>query len=172
MWKLITAELTLQPYLLQRSSRPCSYRQPEHSELTATAALNQLGSFANHLASVQAVILNHIIAEHYAEHRLVVINRTYHADHVLWQCLANLEYQILGSCWLHWQYGCNNLHTVDFFCILYKLILGTLYSLSWNFSTSFFKASCSSMYFLMTPSRSLALLNKPSRLRWYPANRR
>ena len=32
MWKLITAEPTLQPYLLQRSSRPCSYRQPEHSE--------------------------------------------------------------------------------------------------------------------------------------------
>ena len=98
--------------------------------LTATAALNQLGSFANHLTSVQTVILYHIIAEHYAEHRLVVINRTYHADHVLWQCLANLEYQILGSCWLHWQYGCNNLHTIDFFCILYKLILGTLYSLS------------------------------------------
>ena len=32
LWKLITAEPTLQPYLLQRSSRPCSYRQPEHSE--------------------------------------------------------------------------------------------------------------------------------------------
>lgn len=30
--ELITAEPTLQPYLLQRSSRPCSYRQPEHSE--------------------------------------------------------------------------------------------------------------------------------------------
>lgn len=130
MWKLITAEPTLQPYLLQRSSRPCSYRQPEHSELTATAALNQLGSFANHLTSVQTMILYHIIAEHHAEHRLVVINRTYYADHVLRQSLTNLEYQILGSCWLHWQYGCNNFHTIDFFCILYKLILGTLYSLS------------------------------------------
>ena len=32
LWKLITAEPTLQPYLLQHSSRPCSYRQPEHSE--------------------------------------------------------------------------------------------------------------------------------------------
>lgn len=32
LWKLITVEPTLQPYLLQRSSRPCSYRQPEHSE--------------------------------------------------------------------------------------------------------------------------------------------
>ena len=30
--ELITAEPTLQPYLLQHSSRPCSYRQPEHSE--------------------------------------------------------------------------------------------------------------------------------------------
>ena len=30
--ELITAEPTLQPYLLLRSSRPCSCRQPEHSE--------------------------------------------------------------------------------------------------------------------------------------------
>ena len=30
--ELITAEPTLQPYLLQRSNRLCSYRQPEHSE--------------------------------------------------------------------------------------------------------------------------------------------
>ena len=32
LWRLITTEPTLQPYQLQRSSRPCSYRQPEHSE--------------------------------------------------------------------------------------------------------------------------------------------
>ena len=32
MWKLITVEPTLQPYLQQRSNRLCSYRQPEHSE--------------------------------------------------------------------------------------------------------------------------------------------
>ena len=41
--------------------------------LTATAALNQLGSFANHLTGVQTVILHHVVAEHYAEHWLVVI---------------------------------------------------------------------------------------------------
>lgn len=32
MWKLITVEPALQPYQLQRSSRPCSYRLPGHSE--------------------------------------------------------------------------------------------------------------------------------------------
>ena len=76
------------------------------------------------------MVLNHIVAKHYAKHRLIVADRTYYANEILRQSLANLEYQVLSCCWLHRQYGSNNIYAINNLGVGYELLLSALNSLS------------------------------------------
>ena len=64
--------------------------------LTATTSLDELGSLANHLSGIQAVVFHHIVREHDAEQRLALELRANDADEVLGNGLAHLEDEVLG----------------------------------------------------------------------------
>ena len=58
--------------------------------LTATATLDELGGLADNLSGVQTMVLNHILRQHHAEHRLVVGDGSDDADEILGDSLPNL----------------------------------------------------------------------------------
>ena len=65
--------------------------------LTTAATLNQLGSFAYHLTSIQSVVADHIVAHHDRELRLVVGMGTENAEQRTFDGSTNLESKVFGS---------------------------------------------------------------------------
>lgn len=98
--------------------------------LSAATTLDELGSLADNLTGIETVVLDHVVGEHHAEHRLVMADRAHDSNEMLGNSLTELEDEVLGLCGLHGQYGCDDGDTVDLTDILQELLFGALHDLS------------------------------------------
>ena len=133
--------------------------------LTAATALDELGSLANHLTSVERMVLHEVVAHADVEHRLLVSNRAYNGEQVSRNSLAQLEHEILGSSRLQWEYSCDDLHAVHLACLSDEVVLCTLYGSSLELLNIFLHSVVLLVLFLFggigfflmgTPSSSIA----------------
>src|SRR5574344_154459 len=97
--------------------------------LSAAATLYQFSCFTYHLACIQTVLLDHVIAQHHTLQWLFLSYCTNTAEQILRYCLTNLENQIFGSSCIQWQLSCNDFHAIDFTSLLYELVFGTCHGL-------------------------------------------
>ena len=98
--------------------------------LTAATALDELGSLANHLTSVERMVLHEVVAHADVEHRFLVSYRAYNGEQVSRNSLTQLEHEILGSSRLQWEDSCDDLHAVHLACLSDEVVLCALYGSS------------------------------------------
>ena len=98
--------------------------------LTATTTLNELGSLANHLAGIQAMVADHVVAHHDRELGLVVVVGTDDAEQGTLDGSTNLEGQVLGTGRRHRHYTSDNLDTIHDAGLLHQSLGSTLDGLS------------------------------------------